>query len=266
MVYEKFTHRMVPTRMRIQLTMRVIYWGPQREMTAYTEEAVTASRVNFAASTVATYAFTYADLVGTATGTAVQAIIDYQLGFVTVANAAFNAAGPGGGTGPLNYAIQQWQANSTQYSLERRQELWKFADCSSLVWGGFQGVGQAAAMGWSTTAAPATWNMNEGFKSSTAVQKLWGYDGNTDKVAGAKAMQSGDLLIRVGSGAGSDHIAFVSKNDATSIQVFHAMSPSLDVGYSTYNHPVTFDYDHGVRPLVLGANSAVNQSNDTTRP
>jgi hypothetical protein len=43
------------------------------------------------------------------------------------------------------------------------------------------------------------------------------------------------------------------------------MSPSNNCGYSTYTFPVSFDYDHGVRPLVLGGQSAATQNNDQSR-
>ena len=36
--FEKFTHRMTPTRMRISLTMRAVYIGPIKDMTEYKAE------------------------------------------------------------------------------------------------------------------------------------------------------------------------------------------------------------------------------------
>ena len=36
--FEKFTHRMTPTRMRISLTMRAVYMGPIKDMTEYNAE------------------------------------------------------------------------------------------------------------------------------------------------------------------------------------------------------------------------------------
>ena len=38
--FERFTHRMTPTRMRIALTMRAVYMGPIREITEYQAETV----------------------------------------------------------------------------------------------------------------------------------------------------------------------------------------------------------------------------------
>ena len=268
-VFEKFTHRMIPTRMRIQLTMRVIYWGPQREASSYTaEQGVATARVGYTATTDNTYAFTFAQLESTATGDVINEMIDTQLGFINTANAT-STTGAAGSSGALNYAIQQWNANGTKYSKERRDELWTYADCSSLVWGGFNGVNQAATLGWSTKSAPSTWAMHEGFISSTAVQKIWGFDGDTDKNAGCQKMQVGDIIYRVGGGAGDDHVAFVAEATKEHIKVFHAMSTKHGVGYSTTNYPVTsnpdFRYDHGVRPLVLGGQSAATQNNDQSR-
>ena len=40
--YERFTYKMVPTRMRINLQMRVVYFGPQREITTFVPETVRA--------------------------------------------------------------------------------------------------------------------------------------------------------------------------------------------------------------------------------
>ena len=44
--FEKFTHRMTPTRMRIQLTMRAVYLGPIKDMTTYTAEEFPADAVD----------------------------------------------------------------------------------------------------------------------------------------------------------------------------------------------------------------------------
>ena len=72
-------------------------------------------------------------------------------------------------------------------------------------------------------------------------------------------------LYPVGGGRGDDHIAFVAEVTDAHIKVFHAMSPSKGVNYSTYNFPVSFGYDHGVRPLVLGGQSTATQNNDQAR-
>ena len=41
-VFERFTHKMVPTRMRINLQMRVVYFGPMRDITTFVPETVRA--------------------------------------------------------------------------------------------------------------------------------------------------------------------------------------------------------------------------------
>ena len=40
MTFEKFTHRMTPIRMRIQLTILASYFGPVRDMVEYTQGGV----------------------------------------------------------------------------------------------------------------------------------------------------------------------------------------------------------------------------------
>ena len=44
--FQRFTHRMVPTRMQIDLTMRVTYFGPMRDMVEYTAEETGRRRVD----------------------------------------------------------------------------------------------------------------------------------------------------------------------------------------------------------------------------
>ena len=41
-IFERFTHKMVPTRMRINLQMRVVYFGPMRDITTFVPETVRA--------------------------------------------------------------------------------------------------------------------------------------------------------------------------------------------------------------------------------
>lgn len=277
LVYEKFTHRMIPTRMRIQLTMRVVYWGPLRDMTTYTStaaETTATDTVNWTSTTTATTTITYGDLVGLGTGESVQAIIDTQLGLANVASTTSNSSA-------LAFAVTQVQNNNTQYNADKRNQLWKFADCSSLVWGGFAGVGQSQALGWAAYPAngvdfgnidiPSTATMYSGFKTSTAVEKVWGFDGALDtagKTAGCKKMKVGDLLLRIkGTHQGDNHVAFVSAVSDTSIQTFAAKAPGKGCGYTTHNLPVNsdFTYTHGVHPLTLGGQSAATQNNDRTR-
>ena len=64
--FEKFTHRMTPTRMRISLTMRVVYFGPLREMTTFTQDEMRASAtIPWGDTEPERYNFTYLDLVTT---------------------------------------------------------------------------------------------------------------------------------------------------------------------------------------------------------
>jgi hypothetical protein len=274
LVYEKFTHRMVPTRMRIQLTMRVVYWGPMRDMTTYTSpaaEETSSSSVNFAQSTTATYSFTLADLEGKASGDKVQEIIDTQLGFYNLNSTGGGGGGGGGGnSSALNYAVSH--SATTKYDANKRMDLWNYADCSSLVWGGFQGVGQATALGWSTTDAPSTAGMYTGSVNSTAFTKIWGYDGTTsDKTEGCKKMAVGDLLIRfkgTNVALGTNHVAFVSKITDTGIQTYAAQGANAhpNCGYADHSFPLgsDFKFTHGVRPMSMGNQGAALQNNDRT--
>jgi len=62
--FEKFTHRMTPVRMRISLTMRVMYFGPMLEQTEYRMQQYTAtSQATVGYTSPFSFNITYTDIV-----------------------------------------------------------------------------------------------------------------------------------------------------------------------------------------------------------
>ena len=194
--------------MRIQLTMRVIYLGPMRETTSdYTAEEATARHGS------AGHASTAADLrrspsptwMGDGDGRRrARRSSTYQLGFIHCCQRCVQRRrGRRHRAAQLRRpAVDRPTTRST--TQDRRMATVGVADCSSFVWGGFDGVGQAAAdwRWWRPHRLRQSRRpMCEGFtQSSTAVQKIWGLDGDTDKDGRCQEMQTGDILLRVGSG------------------------------------------------------------------
>ena len=61
--FQRFTHRMVPTRMQIDLTMRVTYFGPMKDMTTYPgEEAATAEKIPWDITSPSPFTITRAEI------------------------------------------------------------------------------------------------------------------------------------------------------------------------------------------------------------
>jgi hypothetical protein len=137
-VYEKFTHRMTPTRMRIDLTMRVVYLGPVKDITTFVQDDINIPRrIPFDIVEPPEYAITFRELVWENNGqdidpsTLSNATDDERddvtptnnLGAVAAQN-AYELSSTGG-------------TFTTKYTKNQRNKLWQFADCSSYVWGGF---------------------------------------------------------------------------------------------------------------------------------
>jgi hypothetical protein len=91
--FEKFTHRMTPVRMRISLTMRVMYFGPIREQTEYRMQKLEPQAVQWVGPRDEfNFTFTYEDIVRRAPNYGDQAAsVDGVNGTVS----------SGAGTGPL---------------------------------------------------------------------------------------------------------------------------------------------------------------------
>jgi hypothetical protein len=272
--YIKFTHRMIPTRMVIAITMRAVRIGPPTvTIPDFQPEALAAAaRVSTEEQEEAVVSFTRTDVEWASVDEALNTLILNQQNF------SAQASGTGNGSA-VDHAKAQAAKYNTQYTKTNRMNLWAQADCSSLVWAGFAETNQSEQLGWpkwptgghlGSVWAPSTYTMWGGLRDSTAAQKVWGFSGSATREAGLKVMQKGDLIFRVvgdGSVQGENHVAFVEAVSGDSIKLFHAKSTSLGVGSSDYTVSTLPDsYNYCIRPLTSGGSMAANATNDTVAP
>ena len=159
--FQKFTHRMVPTRMQIDLTMRVTYFGPMKDMTTYpADEAVVAESVPWTAIQ-SPFEMTQADIeagkdlfleqmkANMLTEDQLQTILKAaeDAGLLPEGTAARQAASADANM-PINEAVVDFALSMCtdgdgppKYANDNanRHKLWTWADCSSFVWGAYAG-------------------------------------------------------------------------------------------------------------------------------
>jgi hypothetical protein len=271
--FEKFTHRMVPTRMRISLTMRVVYIGPVRDMTTYeNEEFATSQTIPWDEEK---------DYQG----------IKFRYKELEVEDSDISRFFGGGDTedgGPgspsdirdrnytengrirkqaLDYAQAQVAANGTTYSLPGRANLWRQADCSSLVCGAYNAIGWGDELKMgnlpSTGGMILNWN-TEGWRTAGA---MWTTGGQGS--SHVDDLEPGDLIYRISVAGATNHVAFFHSKTDTHLRMFHAMSPSANpsVGFSEWaiNGDYFGEYNYGVKPMPAGRDSPTNAGGQSTR-
>lgn len=261
--FVKFTHRMVPTRMQVDLTIRANYLGPVRDMTEYrAEEFAAEASVPLDEVKRPDYIFNMQGVIdavqdalanlpfigGGSTPSGPSADYGAQRQFAGSSNAQARAAA-------LDWAKANVVPGSTRYegagSGPNRYNLPSSADCSGLVAAAYKGIGLADEMGWSSY--PGTHSIisqlnSNGWKNA---QRL-----SYDDIF-AKRCQYGDLLIRPG------HIRFFDSytGSGSGMNVFDAASKtsSPQVGGRVINS-LTRDY-FVIRPMPLGSDMSYNAPN-----
>ena len=194
--YERFTHKMVPTRVRINIQMRVVYFGPQREITTFVPETVRAMESIFFDTKMEPkrYNFQYEPLVfegnnesygsnnlseegdaessGSTNVDIDDAITDQPIptGLDAAEKAAINLNREAASHGWRRAQATQnvFDGNTvTQYGGDtRRTPLWKYVDCSSFVWGCYAELGLSNSLGWEKW--PTTPNPSQDVNESTS--------------------------------------------------------------------------------------------------
>lgn len=253
MTFEKFTHRMTPTRMRIQLTMRAVYLGPIREMTDYKAEefppeasipfdeyqnrtsflTVQELDINLAAAVMAA-------VTGAIVGAVGQAVYNAQSGLASAAGGNMRAQA-------LNWAKANIQEGVTKYNDNgsARHNLPASADCSGLVEQAYQAIGQQATI-FGGTDYPGTKEIIRRWESN-------GYK-NVQRVPGDQ-LQYGDLIIKPG------HIRFFdSYREGGGIKCVEAASshPESGVQVGLRNAPAVSSPYFAVRPMPVGGDMNYN--------
>ena len=274
--FEKFTHRMVPTRMRIALTMRAVYMGPIKDMTEYkAEEFQSEGAIPIDEILVKDTIWNMDQLVGARTeardalerlendtwgggefpssgNAATRNVID-QGAAASSSNSAARAAA-------LNWAKSHVSQGVTRYSGKdtgaARYNLPTSADCSGLVVAAYKGIGMADDV------------FGGGYPGTDAMLARWRSSNwkHADPIPYASIkrqgeLRYGDLLIRPG------HIRFFEGWEGNKMRVFDAASPtsSPQVGSRQIdpNNPKHLASSYiGVRPRPLGADMSLNAVNN----
>ena len=283
-VFEKFTHRMTPTRMRIALTMRVIYIGPPRDVTPFTQETINIERrVPFDIPEPARFTFIYEPLTWEENGedlpnSSVRSD-DWEDYGGTADNVGFTAMKKAAEKAGITDANPK--STTMKYDAEGgRHKLWDSGDCSSFVWGGFMwdpgSSSYGAQLGWpkfsegvnGTKYIPATITMKDAFGAADEklVMRLYGFN---QTVAGVDSPQNdsslayeriqkmspGDILMRVNHPRKPDknHIAFLWKVESNGFWVLHAASSSDGVCLTQYSSGSDIKYNYGCRVIAAGS-------------
>lgn len=287
--FTKFTNRMVPTRMEIQLSMRVTYFGPLRDMTPYVkEEAVTAASIPYS-DIEDTYHIDINDLI--AAKDRIIADISEKLG-TSDGDSGGTGATVTGDAGPIakdvidqltnahagsleiNAAILEYTkgkvaANGTEYRFAQRS--WFEADCSGLVWIAFKEMGHLGTMKWDKAfSVVEMWRkvkQNPGGSNGVVLFEVDGHKTAIDRSKAQRAyinvLRKGDLLFRVDAlGHPTDHIAWFDswkgKEGESDAVIYHSQSPTADPNVGPTNiqaDRIASDYTGGFRPFTSSGDS-----------
>jgi hypothetical protein len=245
-VFEKFSSRMTPIRMRISLEMRVVYIGPMREFSEYTmEAAVTSTSDTVAADDSANFTLTYNTVVaasgansgiGAYTPSANPQTQSNLVNVGNLANIGNTADGTGGTASSPNGRVRsnalQWAINHVKegYTLYDNNfgfrgngvdpsGFLRYADCSSLVWWAYRSIGMSERMGWGKNTPGNVQSMLDAMIKNNTGLVLLSWDPESADLArtwfSVKAnrdkMLPGDLIIRdkrLVPGARTSHVAF----------------------------------------------------------
>jgi len=276
--FTKFTNRMVPTRMQIDLTMRVSYFGPLRDMTPYVkDEAVTAATIPYSDITE-TYNISVDDFIA-AREELIKWVTDTVGGLIAGTGAAPTLPGgvtiPGADQGGENahlgsleinaqiveYAKTQIAANHTQYVAN--SNTWAAADCSGLVWRAFTDKGFAVpVMGWGTSGS-STADMWDKIKNGTSKGVvLFEVPGSKSQADRKKALspyignlKKGDLMYRIDAKERPTpgHVAWFDHWDG---------DPGTSTPWITASHSPT----HGVGMVATSVSSILENYTGFFRP
>lgn len=280
--FEKFSHRMTPTRMRISLEMRVIYIGPIRPATeVVAEKYIADTSDSIAPDDTVDFTFTFSDLV-VANG-AMAGAAGYQSSASPIVQTAlsdqaalFNSPNYNARISAYQWAQQAVTPGYTQYDrplrgsgLDANGKL-QYTDCSALVWNGYNSVGLTDKMGWGGKISwpTDTAGMIGSFKANSWRSTELLYQWNAGSAALARTffsnpanknrMSPGDLIFRERSASKDGHVVFFDHWEGDKLIVFAASSKSSSpqVGMTS----ISFDtfvntYNYLVRPRPYGADS-----------
>jgi hypothetical protein len=269
--FEKFTHRMVPFRMRIQLQILASYFGPVKDMVEYRKEELPAELgVPIDEFTPSLFDITWEEVERAAeeatgiSGGASSSLVNYsgQLGQANDGNHQIRLqalewayshviqGGPGSKSqmnpGWTNYAT----AETPNYGVARHN-LPTSADCSGLVTEAYKAIGHGKVMGWESN--PGTASMPSSLNKNNAAYIPIG------SMNWQKDLLPGDIFIRPGS---PGHTAFFVRyrEGGGGCVVFDAASSTIGPEVGERSITGTSKFTHVIRPTPLGATGSASQA------
>ena len=271
--FERFTHRMVPTRMRIALTIRVVYMGPVRAMQEYKAEVFaqeetipleeekasqytwTFEKLKFLGTTKRTVADVLDSLgLGIGSGTAGSAVPGAVVAPAQVQDYLAQAKLSGDANKKARASALQWAFNNvtsaTRYDNGAgRKSLPSSADCSGLIACAYAAIGAYDMMGWGDFG-DSTHGMEDALNAKPGTgQKI-----SMSSAQQQGVLQPGDLMYRYDN----NHVVFFVAYSGGGFQIFDAASTSSSpqVGLRTRSD---WDYTYAVRPTPYGQQMAASQ-------
>ena len=284
--FEMFTHRMVPTRMRIALTMRAVYMGPVKDMTEYQAEIFQAetsvplneikppdyiwnfNQLTDARAAASSDKWYIKELTGDASSSSSsststdtpgsgQADFNAQTGLSNDANQTSRNAAVGMAMSIVNAGTLYAGLNDGL----GRHNLPTSADCSGLVTEAYVRLGLGPAMNWSdwpdTTTILSRFQSNN-WKNAQFLplsDSMW------------NQLSYGDLLFRKKNGSEAGHIKFFLGLNGNTVHGFaangHGSHPQVGDTYSTIAEHSA--YYGAIRPMPHGQDMSYN-ANPATGP
>jgi hypothetical protein len=257
--FERFTHRMTPTRMTIQLHMRAVYMGPVKDQVEYKKEEFAAEAsipIDEIKSPLFSWngndqsAFDLLKLTNEAPSADIK-VLAQQFAQAKDENHALRLTamqyaidhvvqgGPGDGT---------WTDYEGASSGSARWALPDSADCSGLVTESYIKVGLGSVMKWNGHPGTAViMQLAQQNPNLQAFQRLQDFDWKSE-------LLPGDILIRQG------HVGFFVAYQGTGCVIFDAAGPNANPEVGQRNVSGHSTFTHMLRPTPHGSLSAASQT------
>ena len=232
--FQKFTHRMTPVRMTIQLQLRATYFGPLTDQPLWKDTNV---EIEAEQSTPWYEEHALEITIGTIEERVVQGLLSVaqDLGGMFGGNPGQPTAASSATAGAaLDWAKAHVTVGQTFYTQNSPGRISPpaSADCSGLVWSGYNGIGALDAIGFRSggefcQSMVDRWTSDNWSKCAKLIDMTTPQGKTMVRNEFAKVMR-GDLLMRYtpNSPSQGDHIAFVESADASGFHVFDAAGKS----------------------------------------
>jgi hypothetical protein len=261
--YDKFDHRMRPIRMRISLSMKVFYIGPQRQDFNF---AITQEEGTYTATVPYDESITYSITV--------EEVKLEELALTDPSKLKKEAGFGSGVVGGIGGVVNGPNSEMRLAALAKAKELegrgvpyvWggrggaSGVDCSGLVHWAYESIGCLEATGYGQTSSLINYGRDKG---NLVAEGPGGGGLTADQI---RSCQKGDLLISEFQNGGiSDHVVFFEEMvDDNNARVFESIPQT---GPHTTVYPLfgprycLTNYDFVVRPAIAGRDTVANIGN-----